>query len=229
MQSSTPPKISAVPYRKSVARYVLPVAIVIMGLAAVCVAAKEFSMPPAKAATTYPAHDQHSDESVTVAIDPYDTPEKQNIFSAHYGEVGLLPVFVVVTNDGNEPVVMTGMKAELVTMDRSKLEPATVDDIYRRLSHPSPRNNYPLPFPTKKIKGGVSKQTLEEIQRARFGARAVEPHSSQAGFLFFDISDLSGTISGARFYLTGVKDSNGDELMYFEVPLERANSSAKPD
>ena len=186
-------------------------------------------MPQAKAATTYPAHDQHSNESVTVAIDPYDTPEKQNIFSAHYGEVGLLPVFVVVTNDGNEPVVMTGMKAELVTMDRSKLDPATVDDIYRRLSHPSPRNNYPLPFPTRKIKGGVSKQTLEEIQRARFGARAVEPHSTQAGFLFFDISDLSGTISGARFYLTGVKDSNGNELMYFEVPLERVNSSPKPD
>ena len=200
-----------------------------MGLAVVCVAAKEFSMPPARAATTYPAHDQHSDEAVTVAVDPYDTPERQNVFSAHYGEVGLLPVFVVVTNDGDQPVVMTGMKAELVTTDRSKRAPATVDDIYRRLSHPSPRNNYPLPFPTKKIKGGVSKQTLEEIQRARFGARAVEPHSSQAGFLFFDISELSGTISGARFYLTGVKDSNGNELMYFEVPLEKVNSSAKPD
>ncbi|MEP6644790.1 MAG: hypothetical protein ABJA69_09835 [Acidobacteriaceae bacterium] len=193
------------------------------------VASKEFSMPAAKPAATYAAHDQHSDEKVTVAVDLYDTPEKANIFSAHYAEAGMLPIFVVVTNDGDQPVVMTGMKAELVTMDRSKLAPATVDDIYRRLSHPAPRNNYPLPFPTGKIKGGVNKQTLGEIKRSQFEARAVEPHSTQAGFIFFDVADLSGTLSGARFYLTGVRDSNGNELMYFEVPLGKLNSSAKPD
>jgi hypothetical protein len=203
--------------------------LVIAAFSIACVAAKEFSMPAARSAPTYSAHDQHSDERVTVAIDPYDTPEKASIFSAHYAEVGMLPVFVVVTNDGDQPVVMTGMNAQLVTMDRSKLAPATVDDIYRRLSHPSPRNNYPLPFPTNKIKGGVNKQTLGEIRRSQFAARAVEPHSTQAGFLFFDVADLSGSLSGARFYLTGIRDSNGNDLMYFEVPWEKLNSPAKPD
>ncbi len=186
-------------------------------------------MPAAKPAASYAAHDEHSNEKVTVAIDLYDTPEKANIFSAHYGEVGMLPIFVVLTNDGDQPVVMTGMNAQLVTMDRSKLVPATVDDIYRRLSHPAPRNNYPWPFPTNKIKGGVNKQTLGEIRRSQFAARAVEPHSTQAGFLFFDVADLSGALSGARFYLTGVRDFNGNELMYFEVPLEKLNSASNPD
>jgi hypothetical protein len=82
------------------------------------------------------------------------------------------------------------------------------------------RRSYPLPFPTKTVKGGVSPKQLEEIQRAQFGARAVEPHTTQAGFLFFDVSGISNPVAGARFYLTGVRDSKGDEIMYFEIPLD---------
>jgi hypothetical protein len=97
-----------------------------------------------------------------------------------------------------------------------------MDDIYRRLSHPSASaTRSPLPFPRKKVKGAVSGKTLEELQNARFGARAVEPHSSQSGFLFFDVSGISTPLAGAHFYLTGVKDANGNELMYFEIPLEQ--------
>jgi hypothetical protein len=48
----------------------------------------------------------------------------------------------------------------------------------------------------------------------------VEPRGSQAGFLFFDVSDLHNPLKGARFYLTRVHDSSGNDLMYFEVPLD---------
>jgi hypothetical protein len=49
----------------------------------------------------------------------------------------------------------------------------------------------------------------------------VEPRSSQIGFLFFDVADISNPLAGARFYLTGVRNSSGDELMYFEVPVDK--------
>ena len=52
-------------------------------------------------------------------------------------------------------------------------------------------------------------------------AKAVEPHSTQVGFLFFDVSGISVPLAGAHFYLTGVRDARGNELMYFEVPLEK--------
>jgi hypothetical protein len=107
-------------------------------------------------------------------------------------------------------------------VNRAKLAPANEDDIARRLTRPSANTNkYPIPFPTKKIKGGLSKQALEEIQNAQFVAKAVEPHSTQSGFLFFDVSDLSTPLAGAHFYLTGVRDAKGNELMYFEIPLEK--------
>ncbi len=187
-----------------------------------CLAAKEFVMPQAQPAKTYPAHDEHPMEAVAVAVDPYDLAEKTNIFSVHYSEIGFLPIFVVVTNDGNQPVELAGMKAQLVTVNRTKLSPAGQDDIARRLTRPSANTNrYPIPFPTKKVKGGLTKQAIQEIQDAQFVAKAVEAHSSQSGFLFFDVSDISVPLAGAHFYLTGVRDAKGNELMYFEIPLEK--------
>ena len=188
-------------------------------------------MPAAQPAKTYPAHDEHPSEALAIALDPYDMADRATIFSVHYSEEGLLPIFLIVTNEGDQPVSLAGMKGQLVTVNRTKLSPATEDDIYRRLSHPSATGRpSPLPFPTKKVKGVVSRQALEEIQRAQFGARAVEPHTTQSGFLFFDVSGISTPLAGAHFYLTGVRDAKGNEMMYFEVALEKYLSApvAKP-
>jgi hypothetical protein len=186
-----------------------------------CLAGKDFVMPTPHPAGTYPAHDAHPTEKVTVALDPYDMADKASIFSVHYSELGFLPIFVVVTNDGDQPLQLAGMKTQLVTVDRSKVDPASEDDIDRRISRPSANTKrYPLPFPTK-VKGGVSKQAREEIQNAQFAAKAVEPHSTQAGFLFFDVSGISTPLAGAHVYLTGVRDVKGNELMYFEIALEK--------
>ena len=188
-------------------------------------AAKDFVMPPVQPARTYPAHDEHSQEKVTVAVDPYDMADKAQIFSTDFRSYGYVPVFLVVTNDGNQPLSLNRMKAELITFNRSKLSPATNDDLMRRMSRPRPKTGpspLPIPFPGGKVKGAVSSKTREEIERAQFGARAVEPHSTIAGFLFFDVSDIaSPALAGANFYLTGVRDAGGNELMYFEIPLEK--------
>jgi hypothetical protein len=191
-------------------------------LAVVCQAAKEFVKPVARAAKTYPARDEHPKELVTAAIDPYDMADKVQIFSVHYREQGYLPILLIVTNDGDQPVGLSSMKAEMVTLNHTKLAPATTDDLYRRLSHPARSDNpYPIPFPRKKVKGAVSQQALDEVNAAQFSAKAVEPHTTQSGFLFFDVTGLSTPLAGAHFYLTGVKDSSGGELMYFEIPLEK--------
>jgi hypothetical protein len=193
-----------------------------MLMCVVALATKEFVKPSASPAKTYPAHDEHAKEGVSVAIDPYDMPDKAQIFSVNYREQGILPIFLIITNDGDQPISLNNLKAELVTSSRTKLSPATTDDLYRRLSHPARSDNpYPIPFPRKKVKGAVSKQAQEEISAAQFSARAVEPHSTQSGFLFFDVSGISAPLPGANFYLTDVQDAGGGELMYFEIPLEK--------
>jgi len=189
-------------------------------VAIVCVASKHFVMPAAHPARSYPAHDEHSNESVAVGLDPYDMADKASIFSVHYSEIGFMPILVVITNDSDQPVSLAGSKAELVTHDRTKIPPATDDDIYRRIARPiSGVSTNPLPWP-KKTKGAVSKEAQDEIQNSQFAARAVEPHSTQSGFMFFDVSGINAPLAGANFYLTGVHDAKGNELLYFEVPLE---------
>ena len=188
------------------------------------IAAKEFVMPAARPARTYPAHDDHPMEKVVVAVDPYDLEDKASIFTVNYHNNGYMPVFFVITNDGDQPVSLVGMKAQLNTKDRSKLFPATMDDLLRRLSHPS-RNDgqvtLPIPLPKKEVKGGVNRKTWDELEQAQFGAKAVEPHSTARGFLFFDIVGISNPLAGANFYVMGVQDAKGNELMYFEIPMEK--------
>jgi hypothetical protein len=140
-----------------------------------------------------------------------------------YREEGLLPVFVIISNDTDQPITLTGMKAQLITVNRTKIPPSDTDDVYRRLAHPSSNAGptIPLPIPRKKVKGAVPRKVLDELQAAQFSAKAVEPHGTQSGFLFFDVSGLSTPLAGAHFYLTGLQNAKGDDLMYFEIPMEK--------
>ena len=200
-------------------------ALVISSVAAfaLSLAAKDFVKPAAQPAKTYPAHDDHSDEKVAIAADPYDTPGKAKIFSVDFRDHGFLPIFFIVTNDGPQPVSIANMQITL-TVNRSKFTPITTEDISRRLTNPQANTNpapnpLPFPIPRKKVKGTLSKKEMDEIESSQFAAKAVEPHTTQSGFLFFDIADLPTPLANAHLYVNGVTDAKGAELMYFEIQL----------
>src|SRR3981189_1408917 len=143
-------------------------------------AGKEFVMPTAEAPRNFPAHDDHPTEKVAIAIDPYDMADKAQIFSTNYSGYGYMPVFFIVTNDSDQPVALSGMKAQLITRDRTKLLPANTDDLVRRLSHPSrndrPGVQLPIPLPgNKKVKGAGSSKTMDEISMGQFGPGSWAP------------------------------------------------------
>src|SRR6201993_2480714 len=92
-------------------------------------ASKNFVRPIARTAINYPAHDFPRDEKVAIAADPYDTPEKAKIFSINFAAHGFLPVFFIVTNDGDQPISIARMEVMLLTANHSKLTPITTDDL----------------------------------------------------------------------------------------------------
>jgi len=193
-------------------------------------ASKNFVKPVAKTAINYPAHDFHRDEMVAIGADPYDTPEKAKIFTVDFAKHGFLPIFFVVTNDGDQPVSIAKMQITLITENRSKLTPIAPEDLYRRLSNPQANTRpSPLPLP-EKVKGAISKKQMDEIESSQFEARAVEPHSTQSGFLFFDVGGISSPLPGANLDITGVTDAKGNELMYFEISVDKyLNAPANPN
>jgi hypothetical protein len=192
--------------------------------------AKSFVKPVAKPAINYPAHDFHRDEKVAIAADPYDTAEKAKLFTTNFKENGFLPVFFVITNDSDQPVSISRMQVTLITANRSKLTPISPQDLYRRLGNPQARTGpNPLPIPRKTVKTGISKKEMEEIETSQFAAHAVEPHGTQSGFLFFDIDGIESPLTGANLDIDGVADAKGNELLYFEIPMDKyLNAPANP-
>jgi hypothetical protein len=194
-------------------------------------AAKDFVPPKPSSADVYATKDAHLNEHVTAAVDAYNTSPKDDIFLTHFSEEGILPVLLVITNNGDQPIAVNKMQAELVTAHRSKLEALEVDDVFRRVAHikgndnnPNPRiGPIPLPGGTKNKK---VQQQYDELTRAKFTAAVVEPHATHSGFLFFDVRGVSQPVEGAHVYLTQIRDVNGNELMYFEIPLAPSNAAA---
>ena len=191
-------------------------------------ASKEYEAPKVSKAATYRAHDAHATEKVTVAADPYNTAQKASIFRLKYLDRGVLPIYLIITNEGGAPVTLGKMSVQLVARERhAKLSPMEDQDIFRRMTHAKrtddvARTTSPLPFPTKHKVGGLKEEDQDEVERAMFQARAVEPNNTQAGFVFFDVSDLNDPLAGATLYVTGIRDGSGNELMYFEIPLDKA-------
>jgi len=147
-----------------------------------------------------------------------------------YLDRGFLPIYLIISNDGDAPISLIGLKAELVTAHKEKIASAGGDDLRRRFakvnSNPTAPSRLPIPLPRRVPKGSISREGLDELERAPFQARAVEPQSTQAGFLFFDVRDLNRPLPGAYIYVSGLQDSTGQELIYFEIPLDKYLATA---
>jgi hypothetical protein len=195
---------------------------VLMAASFVFCSDKGFNPPPASAAATYPAHEAHDDERVTIAVDPFTTAQKASVFKVKYKDYGFLPVRIIITNDGDKPLMLQSLSVELVTSAKGKLQPATQADIFRRISRPEKAASRPkvqLPIPVPHDKDPIGKDAREEIDVAMFQTVPVTPHSTNSGFLFFDVLGLNDPENGAHLYISGIK-SGTQELFYFDIPLQ---------
>ena len=196
-------------------------------------AERHFNPPPAGAAETYPAHETHENEKVTVAIDPYDTPEKAKAFAIKYKDFGFLPVRLIISNNSDSTLILDHIQIDLGNDERNNIEPATKDDLLRRISNPErigqPGPQLPIPIPgQKKRKQPISDADREEIDLAPFLTVPITAHSANSGFLFFDVSGLSSPEKGAHILITGMR-AGAKELFYFDIPLQKAGQPPNGD
>ena len=182
---------------------------------------KGYAPPKLVSAKEYPAHDEHTAEKVAVAADPYDTHAKQDeAFNVPFRSAGFMPILVVITNDSDQPITLSDIHVELVAPHRLKVVPAEEADIRRRMERRQQTGPSPLPFPLPHGKNPIQ-ELHEEFDQSSFTAHAVEPHGTQGGFFFFDVSEISDPLAGATLTITGIKNNDGKELFYFEVPLDK--------
>src|SRR4051812_19537509 len=99
-------------------------AILTISLLVLSAGAKDFTLPRAFHAKTYPARDVHVDEKFSIAVDPYDVEDKQaQVFNVDYRKEGLLPLHVIFSNDADSPATISRVMVTFVTRNNSKLVP----------------------------------------------------------------------------------------------------------
>jgi hypothetical protein len=185
--------------------------------------ASDHKAPPPKAAAEYPASDTHPSEHVTIAADPCDDPKQCSFFRLPYIQHGLLPVRVVITNDSDHALSLDDARMQFISASNDKLPAATEDDINRRLFTIKAAQGTKIPIIPITIHHPVDKKIVQDDEDFGFKSTRVQPHSTLAGYLFYDIKGLDDpALKNAELYVKMVHTvDNTQELFAFSIPFEK--------
>jgi hypothetical protein len=170
-----------------------------------------------KPISAYP-HRQTS-EKITIAAEPMETDEQTR---DAFGKVnpyryGVLPVLIVLQNDGPDAIRVDRIKFSYILPDRTRIDATPAQDVRFIRGATQPKG---LPGPTGGIKiTRAPKNPLAEweIEGRAFTAKMIPAGQSASGFAYFQVPQSS---AAALVDISGLVDAvSGKELYYFEIPL----------
>jgi hypothetical protein len=184
--------------------------------------------PPPKPASQYATFDAHPNEHVTVAADPCDDPKDCDFFRLPYIQHGMLPIRVIFTNDSDTAISLDDARIQFISINNDKIPAATDDDIQRRLfsTKGTAGRKIPLPMPLPPITvhdKPVDKQITKDDTDFGFNNTTVNPHSTLAGYLFYDVRQLDDpALKGAQLYVKMVHTVDGKKQLFdFNIPFDK--------
>ena len=130
-----------------------------------------------------------------------------------------------MTNLGDRPISLSEARILFETADGDRIRAAEPEDVERMMTRKE-REGSRIPMPTPlppihvKPKGSI-KEIEDDFNTFEYSALAVEPHTTRAGFLFYDVSGLSHPLVGAKLYLHDLRNADGKQLFYFEIPFNK--------
>ena len=197
----------------------------IMLMAALPALARDHVPPPVRPAQSYAAVEVHAQEQVAIAAEPYDTKEKESIFRVDYLKHGFMPVLLTITNLGDKPISLNDARILFETASGATVQAAEPEDVIRTMTRKQRQGrNIPIPAPLPgihvKTKGDY-RAIQDDFNTFEYKAIVVDPHSTQAGFLFYDVAGLAHPLQGAHLYVREIRNSDGKQLFYFEVPFNQ--------
>lgn len=193
--------------------------VLFLSITAAFAADKEAAAFHAEPAASYPHH--QTNDKVTIAADPYVSGEK---VQAAFGKLnpyslGVLPVLVVIQNDGDKSVRLDSVHAVYNGPQGDKVD-ATLASEVKYLRGPRRPDVVQGPIGGRVGKGKKNPLAAWEIEGRAFAAKMLPAGQTASGFFYFQ----TGLQRGATIYLSGLADAkSGQELFYFEIPLEESH------
>jgi len=127
--------------------------------------ASDHTPPAVQPATAFAAVEVHDDEKVAIAAEPYDTKEKAAIFRVDFLGHGVMPVRLIVTNNGNRPINLRDARILFMTASGDKIQAAEPEDVERLMTRKEREGTkipMPGPIPNIKLKPKTSNKEIEE-------------------------------------------------------------------
>jgi hypothetical protein len=188
-----------------------------MSIAAAFAADKDAPFKAAPAAS-YPHH--QTNEGITIGVDPYVSGDKVKTAFGKLDpyEYGVLPVLVVIQNDGKDTIRLDRIKVEYIGEGKHRVEATSARDV-RFLRAPQRPTGVPGPPGRPPIVVRGKKNPLEawEIEGRSFAAAMLPAGQAASGFFYFQ----TALQTGSTVYISGLTQaSSGKELFYFEIPLQ---------
>lgn len=152
---------------------------------------------PALPAAQYPLHQTLG--KVTVAIEPGDIKENRPDTRLDYFHHGYMPFRVIIQNDSDQPITLDDARVKFISQDSTVVPAATDEELQRRMfSRKSAAGTHipmPMPIPSINIKHPpVDKQILADDIDFGFKTTTVAPHTTESGYLFYDVRDLDDPV-----------------------------------
>ncbi|HEX3891644.1 MAG TPA: hypothetical protein VHW46_03650 [Terracidiphilus sp.] len=187
--------------------------------------ASDHKTPQVQPATSFAAVEVHEKEKIAIAAEPYDTKEKESLFRVDYLGHGIMPVRLIVTNNSDRPISLRDARILFQTPSGDRIQAAEPEDVERLMTRKEREGGkipMPGPIPNIHMKPKASNKEIEEdFDQFEYGALVVEPHTTQAGFLFYDVSQLDDPLKGSKLHLHKLRDADGNEIFYFEIPFDK--------
>jgi hypothetical protein len=154
---------------------------------------------------------------VTIGTVVYD---RAGLAEAAFGKVnpyehGILPVLVIIRNNSKGAVRLDKMRVEYHDRDKQVVTATPASEVPFTEGPKRPTFGGPsIPGLGRRKKSPLASP---EIEQRAFAAKMLPPGETAHGFFYF----RTGHRSGASLYVTGMQEaSTGNDLFYFEIPLD---------
>ena len=197
-----------------------------LALAAPRLIASDHPLPPAQDASKYAAFDAHPDENLVIAAEPFETKEKMQYFRVDYLKNYFMPIRVIVTNNGDKAVSLEQARIDFITTTGERVPAAEPEDVERRMTHVSNTGKkVPMPAPLPPM-GGKPKTPDAKIEQDfsefEYSAIDIPPHTTKAGFLFYDMQGLGGNpLRGAKLSFRKLHDADGKQFFPYDILFDK--------
>lgn len=170
-----------------------------------------------RAPVDYAAHQAF--QNLVIGAYPCNTKDKaKEVFDTDkLFEKGLMPVLIVVQNDGVVPVQLDERDIFLVDLDGQRDPPIPYTDVLLEISSKKSKSNMPNIKDLQKL---VKKEMLLDFEHKAFGEKLIAPGSTDHGVVFYRLPP-QGNLEGFRLYFPEILNvSTHERLMFFEFDLK---------